>query len=76
MNSQQTNAYTVEYQDLYGITYYDEVLASSIGDAERQVRSKRPEASIRAITLNPKIDDEGRTVESISSIDGDSSAAH
>lgn len=50
--------YTVEHQDRYGITYYDQVMACSVGDARGKVQSSYPDASIRAITLSP-ISDSG-----------------
>lgn len=50
---QQQYVYTVEYQDLYGITYYEEVIASSTGAARGLVQSRRPDVHIRAVTMNP-----------------------
>jgi hypothetical protein len=49
----QRHEYTVEYQDpVNGVTYFDNVLASSIADAKGQIRSRHPDVYIRAVSMN------------------------
>ncbi|MFP4977517.1 hypothetical protein ACE6ED_19080 [Paenibacillus sp. CN-4] len=42
--------YTVEYQDSYGVVYFENVKALSLSDAKIQVHQRIPEANIRAVT--------------------------
>jgi hypothetical protein len=63
MNEQLQHEYTVEYQDpRYGVTYFDNVLASSVADAKVQILSRHPEVKIQAVTINP-IDDKTSSIE-------------
>lgn len=46
--------FTVEYQDpVNGVTYYENVMASSISDAKEQIRNRHPDVTIRAVSMNP-----------------------
>jgi hypothetical protein len=48
----QRHEYTVEYQDpVNGVTYFDNVLASSIADAKGQIRSRHPDVYILAVSM-------------------------
>lgn len=42
--------YTVEYQDSYGVVYFENVKALSLSDAKMQVHQRFLEANIRAVT--------------------------
>lgn len=55
MDEQQLE-YTVEYQDGYGVTYFDNVVACSIADAKGLIRSRHPDVNIRAVAMNPIIE--------------------
>ncbi|RKP58073.1 hypothetical protein D7Z26_00780 [Cohnella endophytica] len=43
--------FTVEYQDMNGILYYEIVRAADIAGAKAFISGKYPEAFIRAVTL-------------------------
>ncbi len=43
--------YTVEYQDGYGVLYFENVKASDLLDAEMQIRQRFPDVTIRAVTI-------------------------
>lgn len=43
--------YTVEYLDMNGILYYENVMAVDFSEAKERIRSRYPEASVRAVTL-------------------------
>jgi hypothetical protein len=43
--------YTVEYQDGYGVIYFENVKASDLSDAKMQIRQKSPDVTIRAVTV-------------------------
>jgi len=45
--------YTVEYQDGYGVLYFDNVKASDLSDAKMQIRQRFPDVTIRAVTVAP-----------------------
>lgn len=46
--------FTVEYQDpVNGVTYYENVMASSMSDAKKQIRNRHPDITIRAVSMNP-----------------------
>ncbi|QHT59763.1 hypothetical protein GXP70_07225 [Paenibacillus lycopersici] len=50
---QEQREYTVEYQDGYGVLYYETVTADGLSEAETQVRRRYPDVTIRAVTMNP-----------------------
>jgi hypothetical protein len=44
--------YTVEYQcPMYGVLYYQNVMAAGIADAKTAIRRVHPDVIIRAVTL-------------------------
>lgn len=43
--------YTVEYQDAYGVLYFENVKASNLSNAKMQVCQRFPDANIRAVTI-------------------------
>lgn len=45
--------YTVEYQDAYGVLYFEIVKASDLSDAKMQVQQRFPDVTIRAVTVVP-----------------------
>ncbi|GGF96460.1 hypothetical protein GCM10010912_46620 [Paenibacillus albidus] len=45
--------YTVEYQDSYGVIYFENIKASDLSDAKMQIRQRFPDVSIRAVTVIP-----------------------
>lgn len=46
--------FTVEYQDpVNGVTYYENVMASSISDAKEQIRNRHQDVTILAVSMNP-----------------------
>ncbi|MCQ6561202.1 hypothetical protein [Paenibacillus mendelii] len=49
MDNEQA-AYTVEYQDNYGVLFYANVKASHAGDAKEQILQLHPDVLIRAVT--------------------------
>ncbi|MFC5470871.1 hypothetical protein ACFPPD_19465 [Cohnella suwonensis] len=45
--------YTVEYQDGYGVLYFENIKASDLSDAKMQIRQRFPDVTIRAVTVVP-----------------------
>jgi len=45
--------YTVEYQDGYGMLYFENVKATDLSDAKIQIRQRFPDVTIRAVTVVP-----------------------
>lgn len=45
--------YTVEYQDAYGVLYFENVKASNLSDAKMRVLQRFPDIDIRAVTIVP-----------------------
>lgn len=43
--------YTVEYQDMYGVVYFKNVIATSFSEAKVQVSQQFPDVLIRAVTV-------------------------
>lgn len=43
--------YTVEYQDSYGVTYFENIKASDLSDAKTKIIQKFPDITIRAVTV-------------------------
>jgi hypothetical protein len=49
----EEHEYTVEYQDAYGVLYFENVKASNLSDAKMQVFQRLPDVNIRAVTIIP-----------------------
>lgn len=45
--------FTVEYQDGYGVLYFENVKASDLSQAKMQIRRMFPAVTIRAVTVVP-----------------------
>ncbi|MBB6695326.1 hypothetical protein H7B90_28410 [Cohnella xylanilytica] len=45
--------YTVEYMDQNGVVYFENVKASGLSDAKRQIRQRFADVTIRAVTVVP-----------------------
>ncbi|WP_232695747.1 hypothetical protein [Brevibacillus daliensis] len=45
--------YTVEYQDTYGVLYFENVKAFNLSDAKMKIRQRFPDVFIRAVTTVP-----------------------
>lgn len=46
--------YTVEYQDAYGVLYFENVQANNFSEAEMQIRQRLPDVVVRAVTIVSK----------------------
>ncbi|GGG78662.1 hypothetical protein [Paenibacillus radicis (ex Gao et al. 2016)] len=46
--------YTVEYQDNYGVMYFENVKANNVAEAKMQISQRLPDVVIRAITVVSK----------------------
>lgn len=46
--------YTVEYQDAYGVLYFENVKANNFAEAKTQIRQRFPDVVISAITIVSK----------------------
>ncbi|MCC3372398.1 hypothetical protein [Cohnella sp. REN36] len=45
--------YNVEYQDGYGVLYFEKVKAPELSDAKMQILQRFPDVTIRAVTVVP-----------------------
>ncbi len=43
--------YIVEYQDAYGVLYFENVKASNFSEAKMHIRQRLPDVVIRAVTI-------------------------
>jgi|GEM_PF-1160365 len=45
--------YTVEYQDAYGVLYFENVKATDLSDAKMKIHQRYPDVVFRAVTAVP-----------------------
>lgn len=44
-------AFTVEYEDAYGVLYFENVMATDIADAKMLIQQRLPHVAIKAVTI-------------------------
>jgi len=44
-------AFTVEYEDAYGVLYFENVMATDIADAKMHIQQRLPHVTIKAVTI-------------------------